>query len=95
MVQYPNNADYIFLDCIDNAMPAVNQTAIGFAVFGRRSARERIFLQKRKVLVETVHIGFACFLSELCKTIFVDCTQICNGSIRKGNFSHTLPAVWR
>ncbi len=95
VMQYPDNANHIVIHGIENAVPAVHQAAIGIAIFGCCSTRERIILQNRKFFVKAVHVGFANFLSKLHKTIFVDCTQISNGGIRKRNFSHALLAVWR
>ena len=94
-MQYSDDPNFILFEDVENAMSAVHQTTVVLAIFGCRWARERIIPQKRKFLVEAVHVSLAEFVTELRKTVFVDCTQICNGGIRKRNVSHALLAVGR
>lgn len=95
MVQHTNDQDRVGLNGVENAMPLMNEAPIGLAIFGCDRARTGMIPQQGKRLVEPVHIGFACFLTELREAIFVNLAQVRDSRIRKPDLSHASLAVWR
>jgi hypothetical protein len=76
MMKYSDNMDHIVIHCVKNPMSAMYEASIGFAIFRRRCACQRIAGQEVERFVETQKI-FVCHIrAKLFDTIKANCNKI-------------------